>query len=112
VVRDFDTRKYLMFYEAFDDAGRVSIGMATSDDGLRDWKRRPAPVLEASTVEGDWDSGSVGSPCAVSMAAGKWRLYYSGKTAAGLGAWDGVGVALADTDPSEEVPTSFQRRST
>lgn len=99
-----------MFYEAFDDNGQVSIGLATSDDGLVAWTRRQAPILEASSQEGAWDGGAVGSPCAVSMAGGKWRLYYSGKSASGLGAWDGVGVALADTEESNGLPTAFQRR--
>ena len=30
------------------------------------------PILKPS--EDDWDSGSVGAPCGVSMADGKWRL--------------------------------------
>ena len=110
VVRDLDTRAFYMFYEAFDDAGKRSIGVATSADGRSGWTRHPEPVLEGSGVEGSWDAAEVGAPYAVSMAAGRWRLYYAGK-AEGASAWQGIGVALSDGD-SLAMPTSFSRRAT
>ncbi len=36
------------------------------------------PLLEGSKEEGAWD-GEVGGPSAVPMAAGRYRLYYSGR---------------------------------
>lgn len=86
VVRDVDNRQYLLFYEAVARDGGRCIGLAVSKDGMRDWKRCPSPVLEASGVEGAWDAARVGAPCAVSMSGGRWRLYYCGKATAGEGA--------------------------
>lgn len=79
VVRDVDSRQYLMFYEAVAADGRRSIGLAVSKDGKADWKRCPTPLLTGSGEVGAWDSGRVGAPCAVSMSGGKWRLYYCGR---------------------------------
>lgn len=77
VVKDFDTRQYFMFYEGFDADGSRSIGVAVSKDGLTGWKRHSEPILKGG-VAGTWDEAEVGAPCAVSMAQGRWRLYYSG----------------------------------
>lgn len=46
------------------------------------WSRDcyPEPILTASRLEGSWDSGEVGAPFGVSMANGRWRLYYSGRS--------------------------------
>ena len=111
VVRDFDTRKWLMWYEAYDAEGRSSIGLAVSDDGVKGWRRHSEPVLSAA--DGDaWDSSAVGSPCAVSMAEGRWRLYYGGRRAGDGGAWSGIGVALSASGATfEGVPVSFERRA-
>lgn len=79
VVRDIDTKQFFMFYEGVAADGTRSIGLAVSKDGLKGWKRYPQPILSASEEEGAWDSGAVGTPCAVSMAAGRWRLYYAGR---------------------------------
>ena len=79
MVRDLDSRKYLMFYEAVSASGARSIGLASSDDGFTGWQRRAEPVLAPSGEAGAWDCGAVGSPWAVSMARGRWRLYYSGR---------------------------------
>ena len=99
-----------MFYEAFDGAGNRSIGFAQSPDGLSDWTRHPEPVLQASAHEDAWDDGEVGAPYAVSMAAGKWRLYYAGKRA-GDSAWSGIGVALSVAQADALAPpTRFARR--
>lgn len=110
VVRDLDTRNFYMFYEALDKQGRRCIGLATSGDGLRDWQRHPEPVLQASNEADAWDGGGVGSPCAVSMAGGRWRLYYAGKKHRDS-AWQGIGVALsADDRIVSTAPTQFARR--
>lgn len=74
-----DSRQYLMFYEAVAADGGRSIGLAVSKDGLSGWKRYDKPVMQPSAEEGSWDSGSMGAPCAVSMSAGRWRLYYGGR---------------------------------
>lgn len=77
VVKDFDSRQYFMFYEGFAADGRRSIGVAVSEDGLGGWKRHSKPILMGGAA-GAWDEAEVGAPCAVSMAQGRWRLYYSG----------------------------------
>ena len=110
VVRDLDTRKFYMFYEAFNDDGKRSIGLATSDDGMGMWDRHAEPVLSGSGEEGAWDSAEVGAPYAVSMAAGKWRLYYAGKRE-GESAWRGIGLALSvDQEDVLAAPVQFRRR--
>jgi hypothetical protein len=109
VVRDFDSRQFFMFYEGYGANGRRSIGVAVSKDGKSGWRRHSEPVLSAA--EGDvWDSYEVGTPCAVSMAAGKWRLYYAGR--GGDGVWGGIGVALSqEGDLFHGAPTKFARRT-
>ena len=88
VVRDVDNRQLLMFYEAVGCDNRRSIGMAVSKDGGAVWRRYGAPVLEAAdggAAAAAWDGGDVGHPCAVSMSAGRWRLYYTGRQTSGSG---------------------------
>jgi hypothetical protein len=100
-VRDLDNRQYLMFYEAHAADGRRSIGLAVSRDG-NTWKRCPTPVLTPaatapSSITSDedggapaitaWDAGAVGCPSAVSMSAGRWRLYYTGRANANGECW-------------------------
>lgn len=114
VVRDLDSLKYFMFYEAVAADGSRSIGLAVSDDGLRNWRRSPEPVLSASTGDSEaWDSGAVGTPWAVSMAKGRWRLYYAGRKELSAGAWEGIGLALSEdgATTSDGAPIKFKRRS-
>lgn len=114
IVRDVETKQYVMFYEAMAKGGRRSIGLAVSDDGLDSWKRLPQPVLStAEQDDGAWDGGSVGCPCAVPMSAGRWRLYYGAKQATGPGPWEGIGLALSveGSELFEGVPASFKRRA-
>ena len=68
-------------------------------------------MLEAAHDSEAWDNGSVGTPCAVSMAGGSWRLYYSGKKQAGPGAWHGIGMALntENSELFEGIKVSFKR---
>eukprot|EP00775_Hariotina_reticulata_P008734 gene8734-8914_t len=108
VVRDPDSKRFLMFYEAVAADGIRSIGVATSADGRSSWQRYPAPVLAPPDSPTAWDAGSVGTPCAVAMAAGKWRLYYAGR-AQQHGPWEGVGVALGTVEPSSGA-LQFKRR--
>ncbi|KXZ52088.1 hypothetical protein GPECTOR_10g1111 [Gonium pectorale] len=114
VVRDIDNRQFLMFYEAVAADNRRSIGLAVSKDGTS-WRRYGAPVLEAEggSAPGAWDGGDVGSPCAVSMSAGRWRLYYGGRKQSGTGPWQGIGLALSvEGGPAfERVPVQFRRRA-
>lgn len=108
VVRDVDSRRYFMFYEGVAADGRRSIGVAVSEDGRGGWQRHEEPVLRAGEG-GAWDAAEVGAPCAVSMAAGRWRLYYSGRGADGV--WGGVGVALSEEGHAwNGAPTKFRRR--
>ena len=54
---------------------------------------------------------AVGTPWAVSMAEGRWRLYYSGRSAATGGAWEGLGLALSEELPRfQGAPSAFRRR--
>ncbi|KAL6596249.1 hypothetical protein ACP70R_047613 [Stipagrostis hirtigluma subsp. patula] len=80
VVRDRAAARYVMVYEGVDADGRVSIGMAVSEDGLKGWRRcSEMPVLCPSEEDEGWDSAGVGSPCLVQMdGAYDWRLYYMG----------------------------------
>eukprot|EP00210_Caulerpa_lentillifera_P002493 g2390.t1 len=94
VVYDQDNAQFLMFYEAVNDSNGRSIGLAVSKDGLENWKVYKEPVLSPS-VSGRWDSGAVGTPWAVSMEEGKWRIYYSG-TKQTAPYWEGIGVATSD----------------
>ncbi|WPT17716.1 hypothetical protein PSENEW3_00005718 [Picochlorum sp. SENEW3] len=113
VVRDIDTKQYFMFYEGVCRAKkRRSIGMAVSKDGISSWKRCDAPILEASEDDECWDSGSVGTPWAVSMAKGRWRLYYSGSDKAHGSSWNGIGVALSDPEGQvfHGAPVTFTKR--
>ncbi|GIL85766.1 hypothetical protein Vretimale_13208 [Volvox reticuliferus] len=114
VVRDIDNRQFLMFYEAVATDNRRSIGLAVSKDGAS-WRRYPVPVLEPEPPAGPndpWDGGDVGSPCGVSMSAGRWRLYYGGRKHSGKGPWQGIGLALsAEGGPTfEGVPVQYKRR--
>lgn len=111
VVRDLDTKQYFMFYEAVASDGGRSIGVAVSRDGLRGWRRCPEPVLQGSGEAGAWDEGAVGCPWAVSMAGGRWRLYYSGRAQHDGGAWRGIGMARSvEGAPSfEGAPLRYAR---
>lgn len=100
-----------MFYEAVAADGTRSIGLATSADGKKSWQQQPDPVLTASQTAGAWDAGSVGTPCAVAMSEGRWRLYYAGR-AQQSGPWEGIGVALGSADAqSGRLQLSFKRRT-
>ena len=95
VVYDPAGKQFLMFYEGVSVHGQRSIGLAMSRDGLTGWQSCQDPVLSPS--EGGWDMGSVGAPCALPMAKGRWRLYYSGSAASALAtSWEGIGLALSD----------------
>ncbi|KAG1653711.1 hypothetical protein FOA52_004271, partial [Chlamydomonas sp. UWO 241] len=115
VTRDLDNRQYVMFYEAVAADNTRSIGMAVSKDGRKGWLRCPTPVLTRPAAEAGapaWDDGGVGAPCAVSMSAGQWRLYYGGRRGAGAKPHTGIGLALSvGGGPTfEGMPTTFNRR--
>ncbi|XP_010683129.1 uncharacterized protein LOC104897868 [Beta vulgaris subsp. vulgaris] len=104
VVKDKKVGNYLMAYESVAKDGKRSIGMAVSEDGLKDWRRvSDEAVLTASSEDG-WDSKGVGSPCLVQMDGDedRWRLYYTG-----LGVDCKTGIGLAVSQGSDI--TSFRR---
>ncbi|WIA38670.1 hypothetical protein OEZ86_001976 [Tetradesmus obliquus] len=109
VVRDPDSRQFLMFYEAVAADGSRSIGLATSADGRSNWKRCSQPILQPNDAADAWDAGGVGAPCAVAMSEGKWRLYYAGRRQQ-QGPWEGIGVALGGPGEGGGV-LSFKRRT-
>ena len=115
VVQDPASRQWVMLYEGVDAAsGRRSIGVAISKDGLSGWKAAASSPILAPGPPGAWDSGDVGAPCAVPMAAGQWRLYYGGRAAsAPRGAWCGVGLALSGGDEAAAglADAAWRRRS-
>ncbi|XP_034599575.1 uncharacterized protein [Setaria viridis] len=80
VVRDRAAGRYVMVYDGVDADGKVSIGMAVSEDGLKGWRRSSEmPVLCPSEEGEGWDGAGVGSPYLVQMdGAYDWRLYYMG----------------------------------
>ncbi|KAI8471882.1 MAG: glycosyl hydrolase [Monoraphidium minutum] len=114
VVVDPDNRRFLMFYEAVAADGTRSIGVATSADGRKGWRRAAAPLLAPSADAGAWDAGGVGAPCAVPMAGGRWRLYYAGRGrggGGGPGRWEGVGLALSEQGAADAAAQPFKRRT-
>lgn len=108
VIRDIDTKKYFMFYEGVARDNARSIGLAVSEDGIRGWRRHSRSLLKPEDSDASWDGGSVGTPWAVSMAQGKWRLYYSGRSGK-EGAWEGIGLALGESG-DDGLPREFTRR--
>uniref|UniRef100_A0ACD6A159 Uncharacterized protein n=1 Tax=Avena sativa TaxID=4498 RepID=A0ACD6A159_AVESA len=99
VVRDRAAGRYVMVYEGLDRNGRVSIGMAVSEDGLKEWRRcSELPVLHPSEKDDEWDAAGVGSPCLVQMDGPyDWRLYYmgvgkDGEAAIGMAYSEGQGL--------------------
>ncbi|GMH01747.1 hypothetical protein Nepgr_003586 [Nepenthes gracilis] len=95
VVRDQKYGKYLMAYEGVAADGMRSIGMAISEDGLKNWVRiQDDPVLWPSGNYG-WDNRGVGSPYLVHMegSADEWRLYYRGLGQEGR---TGIGMAVSN----------------
>jgi predicted GH43/DUF377 family glycosyl hydrolase len=63
-----------LWYSGQNAAGRVSLGLATSRDGIR-WTKHPGnPVLEPSEP---WEGSNL-SPTSVVQAEGKFHLYYWG----------------------------------
>ncbi|GAB2280246.1 hypothetical protein Dimus_014889 [Dionaea muscipula] len=88
---------YLMAYEGVSaQSGKRSIGLATSEDGLKKWTRiKDEPVLEPSGKDG-WDNGGVASACLVQMEGNtedEWRLYYTGIGQEGR---TGIGMAVSN----------------
>ncbi|GMP58348.1 hypothetical protein CsSME_00022049 [Camellia sinensis var. sinensis] len=96
VVRNPRDGTYLMAYEGVDANGGRSIGLAASEDGLKNWVRiQDEAVLRPSEEDYGWDSKGVGSPCLVQMDgnASEWRLYYRG---IGQGGKTGIGMAASE----------------
>lgn len=98
VVRDRKDGKYIMAYEGIGRDGKRSLGMAVSEDGLKNWMRLGDgfPVLKPSSENGKgWDCEGVGSPCLVLMGGeedDEWRLYYRG---IGKDGKTGIGMAVS-----------------
>ncbi|GAB4829117.1 hypothetical protein Ancab_018780 [Ancistrocladus abbreviatus] len=95
VIRNRKDGKYLMGYEGVSADGKRSIGLAISNDGLKNWTRlQDEPVLQSSGKDG-WDNKGVGSPCLLQMDgnADEWRLYYRGL---GKDGRTGIGMAVSD----------------
>ena len=96
---------WAMAYEEPSADGRPAIAVALSDDGIVGWERQGAVLV----ADGGWDAGGVGRPCLVQMAEGRWRLYYTGKSADGTPS--GIGLALGTTEEGAAMPSGFTRRT-
>lgn len=95
VVRNKKGGNYLMAFEGVDENGVRRIGLAVSDDGLKEWRRLgDAAILEPSNEDG-WDNKGVTTPCLVQTEghADEWRLYYRG---IGEGGKTGIGLAVSE----------------
>ncbi|KAF8103836.1 hypothetical protein N665_0183s0014 [Sinapis alba] len=96
VTRNKRDGSYVMAYEGVDRNGKVSIGLAISEDGLKDWRR--VQDEEAVLVVGEggaWDNEGVGCPYLIEMDGDsdhQWRLYYRG---VGNGGRTGIGLAVS-----------------
>ena len=129
VVHDPDGDGLVMVYEGVAADGRHRLGLARSADGLT-WSKVSGlgpdpggPIFQGTAAEDDaWDNGNVGTPWAVRLADGRWRLYYVGTSSKGrtvaIGAaeadellsasWtrvavSGSGLCVDETDPAGET---------
>ncbi|WCJ22204.1 Arabinanase/levansucrase/invertase [Euphorbia peplus] len=97
VVRNQKDGSYVMAYEGVCGDGKRSIGLAFSNDGLKDWRRFGEDDDDDGVVksgEDGWDKNGVGSPCLVQIMEGdvdEWRLYYRG---VGDDGRSGIGMAF------------------
>ncbi|EEF39963.1 conserved hypothetical protein [Ricinus communis] len=95
VIRSQKDGKYLMAYEGVAADGTGSIGLAVSQDGLKNWERvQEDPILETAKGDG-WDNKGVKSPCLIQMEdkIDQWRLYYVGVGEQGR---TGIGMAISE----------------
>lgn len=95
---------YIMVYEGCNSKFEFGIGLATSDDGLK-WKKDTeagpepgGPILKARVGENVWDNIIVGSPYALTMNDGSFRMYYLGvgKLEGDETSKQGIGLAVSD----------------
>ena len=88
--------RYLMAYEAVDQAGRFRIGLAESDDLLR-WQRLrgrgPGGALIDYGATGCFDEQAMGTPYLLAEPDGSLKLYYVGFNTQGR---PGIGLLLCD----------------
>ncbi|ESQ34308.1 hypothetical protein EUTSA_v10007591mg [Eutrema salsugineum] len=108
VTRNKRDGSYVMAYEGVDRNGKTSIGLAVSNDGIKDWKRVQDEEAVLDVGEGGaWDNEGVGCPCLIEMDGDsdhQWRLYYKG---VGNGGRTGIGLASSD---GNEI-TKFTKQS-
>lgn len=96
VIWESATEQYIMLYEALDQQGLHSIGLATSPDGLAWTKASQGPVFKPSDQPSAWDSGAVGRPYVVPMEDGSFRMYYYGQAPGGANPTSsGIGLAVS-----------------
>ncbi len=101
---------YMMVYEGFSKSRRVSIGLATSQDGQH-WTKIRGPLRGGAIFEPApqgspyWDNRSVGTPWIVAKPDGGWHLYYIGNADPPPGVEAGeltvvhqIGLAVSDGD--------------
>ncbi len=71
--------QYVMFYIGYYDIDTAMIGMATSPDGITQWKRiGKGPIIKPS--EGTWDQSACYKPSVCcDSTSGKWLLWYNGR---------------------------------
>jgi predicted GH43/DUF377 family glycosyl hydrolase len=82
--------QYVMFYVGFQNEDYAQIGIAVSNDGIRDWRRHPQNPIIAPTP-GNWDGEACYKPF-VLYDGEKWVLWYNGRN----GSFEQIGVAFHD----------------
>ncbi|KAJ0257771.1 Arabinanase/levansucrase/invertase [Hirschfeldia incana] len=97
VTRNKRDGSYVMAYEGVDRNGKTSIGLAVSEDGIKNWRRVDDVGAVLGVGEGGaWDDGGVGCPYLIEMDGEndhQWRLYYRG---VGNGGRTGIGLAVSE----------------
>ncbi len=70
---------YVLFYIGYSDINTARIGVAISEDGIKNWKRLKAnPIAEPDA--GSWDGEACYKPSVVRDEEGnRWMLWYNGR---------------------------------
>jgi predicted GH43/DUF377 family glycosyl hydrolase len=84
---------FLMWYNGENKNGVISVGLATSLDGIS-WIRYPQnPVLRVGSV-GEWDHGSV-LGASILYEGAIYKMWYSGKAQSGTSSTISIGYATS-----------------
>ena len=117
-VQPLKDGRWVMFYIGYTDIDTANIGVAISQDGISGWKRLAANPIVSPTPKA-WDSSACYKPSVFwDEAAGKWLLWYNGRTAGReyIGLVEHKGYDLGPEEhpynvvlPQEQVRQRFDR---